>query len=745
MAQLQSTDSSAVATGGSVAAGAGGSVEGGIHGDRAAKTPLLPTPPAPPAHFTGREADLNGLARLLTSGENVAITGPQGMGGIGKTALAQKLAERVKDAFPGGVLWWSLGPQPDVYTALDVWARHADPRTALSALAEPAWRANVVRAMLARLGPLRVCAIIDDVWQVDAARMLMSAIPPRCPILITTRDGNLAKPLHCRVERISALSADESVALLAKLLGPFEPGGPGSHARQMAGVEAAPAADEAAAREIAKLTRGLPLALELVARLADSSADLPALAGKLREKPRLDILKMPGGETREESVEACLALSYDHLAPDMQRRFRALGVFAPAPLDRAAIAAAWGEDDGEAVEQAIRHLIRRNLLSPISPAQPDVPLNQEYRQHTLLRAYALALLERAGEHHDAAVRHADYYRQLARQKDWHAVETAFEQIDWGLRWVQANAADRCIDYVLAVQPFLDARGRKVELLKWLNIGLTQAHLAGDRKQEGTFVNNIGGMYDVLGRKPEALERYQQALAIHREVGDPSGQGTVLNHIGRVYDGLGQKQQALETYQQALAIFREIRDRGGEGTTLNNLGGVYDDLGQKQPALEAYQQALALFREVGDRAGEGATLNNISMVYSALGRKPDALERYQQALALFREVGDRAGAGTTLNNIGRVYDDLGLKQQALEAYQQALAIHREVGDRWAESVTLFNIGTLLDGMGHTEEAIAYLEQNVALDEAIGHPDLESDRAKLEELRRKVGGEQRMDSR
>lgn len=39
---------------------------------------------------------------------------------------------------------------------------------------------------------------------------------------------------------------------------------------------------------------------------------------------------------RESSVEACLALSYDRLDDDLRRRFRTLGVFAPAPFDLAA-------------------------------------------------------------------------------------------------------------------------------------------------------------------------------------------------------------------------------------------------------------------------------------------------------------------------------------------------------------------------------------------------------------------------
>lgn len=360
-------------------------------------SPLLrATPPAPPAHFTGREDDLAKFTQLITSGKNVAITALQGMGGIGKTALAQKLAEQLclgdhggRPYFPGGVLWWSLGPNPDVITALDVWARYADPRADLSALPTAEARAEVVRTMLAQLGKL--CAIIDDVWDAESFNILKSAVPPGCPLLMTTRDGDLAKSLRCRVERIDALSDDEAIQLLIKLLGPLEtdqhPERNGGRAStQLRSAQHAPAMKSkdalSAALDIAHLTEGLPLALELICGLADSPADLPSLAKQLREKPMLDVLKH--GTTREQSIEACFTLSYEHLDADLQRRFRALGVFAPAPFERDAIAAVWAEEE-EMVNGSISQLVRRSLLTKNEATQ-------ECKQHALLHGYAVKLL-----------------------------------------------------------------------------------------------------------------------------------------------------------------------------------------------------------------------------------------------------------------------------------------------------------------------------------------------------------------
>ncbi|MDW8327646.1 MAG: NB-ARC domain-containing protein, partial [Anaerolineales bacterium] len=538
-------------------------------------------PPRPPAHFAGRKDELDKLIQALVAGESVAVTALQGMGGIGKTALAQKVAERLSPHFPGGVLWWTLGPSADVYTALDVWARHAEPRSDLSRLPDAEARANAVRAMLGRLG--RLCAILDDVWDEAAARVLLGAIPPGCPVLLTTRNADLAENLRCRVERLGVLSADESVQLLANLLGPL-----GAH--------------EPAAREIATLTDGLPLALEIIAGLADSPADLPVLAQKLKQQKPLDILKLGSDAGREHSVEACFALSYDALDVETQRCFRALGVFAPAAFDEAAVLAVWGDSpssprppspnlgeggarpsipDERAIGEGSAHPplpvgegpgVRENPQSFLKTLTRRALLTKTgdgaYTQHTLLRTYALALLERAGEHTEYAARHAEHYRRFAEEKHWREVEGAFEQIKWGWRWVQQHARDRLVDYALAVDGFLRTRGRNTELLEWLNTALAQAREAKRRKDEGALLNNIGAVYDALGQKGKALVYYEQALDIRREVGDRSGEGTTLNNIGAVYDALGQKGKALVYYEQALEIHWEVGNRPMEGTTLN---------------------------------------------------------------------------------------------------------------------------------------------------------------------------------
>src|SRR5262245_3509983 len=248
--------------------------------------------PAPPARFTGRVEILDAVRRKLVAGEDVGLTALQGMGGIGKTALALKLAEVLtheeRDAFPGGVLWWELGPEPDVLGALDAWARAADSKSDLSSLPDAASRAAAVRQLLGPHG--RLCAVLDDVWDAESARALLAAVPAGCPRLVTTRDGHVARQLRCEVLEVEALPSEEALDLLGKLV----PGGIAGH--------------EAAAGRIAELTERLPLALEIAAGLVDRASELPDLAGRLASRPRIEVLSLAGH--RQDSVEVCFTLSY---------------------------------------------------------------------------------------------------------------------------------------------------------------------------------------------------------------------------------------------------------------------------------------------------------------------------------------------------------------------------------------------------------------------------------------------------
>src|SRR5262249_47730914 len=79
----------------------------------------LPQIPTPPADFTGRQEDLSVLKSALTGGGTGAIFGLRGMGGVGKTTLALKLAEELEPLYPDAQIYLDLkGVDPQPLTAI---------------------------------------------------------------------------------------------------------------------------------------------------------------------------------------------------------------------------------------------------------------------------------------------------------------------------------------------------------------------------------------------------------------------------------------------------------------------------------------------------------------------------------------------------------------------------------------------------------------------------------------------------
>lgn len=114
----------------------------------------------------------------------------------------------------------------------------------------------------------------------------------------------------------------------------------------------------------------------------------------------------------------------------------------------------------------------------------------------------------------------------------------------------------------------------------------------------------------------------------------------------------------------------------------------------------------------------------------------ALTDYEQSLPGLRAAGDRAGEAVALTVIGRLHLELGDQAQALAASEQALSIRQETGDQAGEAITRYNIAMIRRAGGDLVAAVAELERVVELDRRNKRPDLISDLAKLEQVRREL---------
>jgi tetratricopeptide (TPR) repeat protein len=689
--------------------------------------------PPPPGDFTGRAKELEELMQAIEKG-GVTISGLRGMGGIGKTALALKLADQLRERYPDAQIYLDLkGTSEKPLTTAEAMAHVV--RAYHPAKKLPDDEAELAARYHSVLDGQRALLLMDNA--ANAAQVAPLAPPGSCVLLVTSRErfvlrGWLAKDL-------TTLAPEEARALLLTIacgpgavvvVSPPLPCHPESRSDRDEGSPQltlcpdsraiARARDVAAhADEIASLCGYLPLALCAAGGMLAAREDLAPrrYAEQLRdERQRLERL---GEEGVEISVEASFNLSYANLEAQAARVFRQLAVF-PGSFDAAAEEVVCKDPE----HARLSELLRRSLVEYDSTSE-------RYWVHDLTRLFA-ASRRSDQERADAERQHAAHYLKVASAahdlylKGGDAIleglrlfDTEWANIRAGQAWSAAlveedgEACKLCSGYAGRTWHLLDLRLHPSEQIAWQESALVAARRLSDRRMEAVHLGNLGIAHVQLGKPGRGIEYYEQALAIHRDIGDRRGEGNSLGNLGTAYLDIGEPGRAIKCCEQALAIHGEIGDRREQGQDLGNLGNAYLAFGDARRALDSHKQALAIECGVGDRRVEGQILGSLGAIYLALGDPRRAVQHLERRITIAREIGDRRGEGIALDNLGNAYLALGEPRRAIDHHKQALAIEREIGDRRGEGHTLDNLGSAYSALGEPRRAIDHHEQSLAI--------------------------------
>jgi len=669
---------------------------------------LLPVPvphqlPPVPTDFTGRESELKELLAGIGQG-GATIYGLRGMGGIGKTTLALRLAHQLREEFPDGQIYLDLkGINPRPLTAAEAQAHVI--RSFQPGISLPDNGDAISGLFYTMLDGKRALLLMDNARDDVQVKPL---VPPAGSVLIVTSRQRFTLPGLLRLDLDSLPEAD-ACELLLKITPRIE----------------------SYALEISRLCGCLPIALRLAAGALGQRVNLsPAEYGK----------RLTGAQTRLELVEAALNVSYDMLEPELQRSWRSLAVF-PGTFDDRGAAAILDLTLDEA-KDALGRLIGYSLVEWNSATE-------RYRLHDLARVFGDSRLS-VGERWDTAKRHGIFYEKVIRQAN-DLYEAGGEDILAGLRlfdlewsniqggheWAREHRADDeealglCDSYARSGVFVLGLRAHPRERIAWSNLGLEAARKLKRRQAEALHLGDLGICYRDLAEYRRAIDFYEQSLAIAREIGDQKEEGMALGNLGNAFHRLGEHHRAIELGEQHLAIARKIGDRRGEDAALGELGQCYHALGEYRRAIDFQLQKLAIAREIGHRRAVGTALGDLGLAYHKLHDYRRALEFHEQHLTMAREIGDRRRYGQSLVNLGLAYQGLGEYHRSFEFYEQGLAVAREIGDRRGEGYALWNFSLALDEMGNRALAITKAESSLRIRVAIEDPEAEKVRRQLAE--------------
>jgi tetratricopeptide (TPR) repeat protein len=632
---------------------------------------ILPAPapvalaqlPAVAVGFTGRGEELAVLAGLLDPASGgagaVVVSAVAGLAGVGKTALAIQAghAARASGGFPGGVLFIDLqgyGEAPvqpaqaldALLRALGIPGEHIPPTEGE--------RAGLYRSVLAQIGQ-PVLVIADNASTEAQVRPLLPGTGPH-RVLVTSR--HTLAGLAARLLDITVLAEADAVALVDAALRAARPG------------DDRISADPVAARELAGVCGGLPLALQIAASLLKADPALPAagLAAELAAgRGRLERLAYDDGSGRSgPSVAVAFEASYRRLDATGARMFRLLAAHPGPQVSTPAAVALAGLPAPEA-RRILADLARAHLLEPAAAGQ--------WRMHDLLALYAQRL---SGQHAGADGREQgldrllSYYLDTTLAADRHLralpgtdVPAEFIGRDQALAWLDTERASITAAVTLAARTgrdqaaihlpirlaeYLHWRRRFDDLLAVLTVSRDAARRLGDRANEAVALTILGTALRQLRRFDEAITACQDAAAIFHDTGDRHHEGMALNNLGIALQEVRRFEEAITAHQDAAAIYRDTGDRHREGRALNNLGVALREVRRFDEAITAHQDAAAIYRETGDRHGEGMALGNLGLALREVRRFDEAITAHQDAAAIFRETGDQHRETIALENL-----------------------------------------------------------------------------------------------
>ncbi|MBX9255518.1 hypothetical protein H1Q63_16520 [Desmonostoc muscorum CCALA 125] len=380
-------------------------------------------PPPLPAHFVERPEYSNDLKTRLLNGSSsesrtLVITAIHGLGSVGKSTLAAALAHdaEVQTRFCDGILWATLGQQPDVLALLSGWVQ---------ALGDYSFKPTSVTATSNHLRTLlydkAVLLVVDDAWNTENAQAF-NVGGARCQVLVTTREGHIADALAASTYSLNIMKPDQAMELLTKKL-----------RREITGTE------RHSAENLAKGVGYLPLALELAAAEVAYGTTWDELLGDIQQEvARLTSFDRPEAEeiTDEASLKrlsltASLNLSVKRMPAEKQQHFSWLGVLPEdVNINKMMAATLWQMDKRDAAKM-LQYLRNKALLLTGVPLADGMPT---YRLHDLFHDLACNLLtassvpKRPGDLVGLGLNLADVhaallekYRQKTQNGLWHTL------------------------------------------------------------------------------------------------------------------------------------------------------------------------------------------------------------------------------------------------------------------------------------------------------------------------------------
>lgn len=621
----------------------------------------------------GREREAAEAVELLQR-EEVRLMTMTGIGGTGKTRLAQEVARRSLPDFADGAFFVEL-------------AAVNDPQLVASAIAntlgvKEAGGKNFTAALEDFLREKNMLLVVDNFEQIVSAAPVLSellAVAPNLKLLVTSR-----ALLHLKAEREFrvpplALPMSEPPAMLGGFSSSVDPPSIAGGSDKLAENESIKLFTERAratksnfsltaenievVAEICRKLEGLPLAIELAAARIKILSP-PQILERLENRLKL----LTGGAkdlpAHQQTMRGTIEWSYDLLDETERVLFERLAVFAGGFTIEAAESVVVRpsslvknsandkeqrtQDKGQLtidVLNGITSLVENSLLVQTEMANGE----SRFRLLEVVREYGLERLAGDGEREEMRRSHAEFFLNLAttaqpnlsgaEQAKWFSIlESEHDNLRAALAWSLETDAEKALRLARALWQFWFVRGHLSEgganlreVLRRTTDLLTPVR--------GEALVGAGFLERMRGNLEKASEFCAEARALGEKISDADIIASALNGLGIVAAAQNDETMSRAFLEEGLRVSRASKNQRFIGLFLNNLGERARQRGDYPEARRLYADSLAIQRELGNTRVVAIALGNLGRVSYLQNDFAAAREFYAESLEINRSLGD----------------------------------------------------------------------------------------------------------
>jgi tetratricopeptide (TPR) repeat protein len=471
-------------------------------------------------------------------------------------------------------------------------------------------------------------------------------------LLVAVRGSNRPVGLHWHVIRPDLLSPDQARALFLEL--------------SETSFASDPNLDP-----LLELLEGLPLAIKLLAPLAQGASSLTGLVREYDDK-RTELLNQ--GFDKAQSLSVSLELSFT--SPRMTDAGRTgASVLALLPdgvllSDLPAVL-----EDGDGIARVLRAVglafDREGRLRMLAPVREHVALVHQVIGAPLKRAvrfYAGLIIENG--------------KKVGQKGGAEAIERLKPEFNnasvMTLKALEVNQdlAVNAAYYIAEFTIFSDSN------VIFVVESIREA--VKNSKSEANLVFQLGEIALARSKHEAAQIYFKNAISLYRRFKNEQREASCIARFGKIALFKSDNDNAKAQFKTALHIYRRFRNVLGQANCIQSLGIISFHQSEYNLARSYLNKALVLFNNIGQILGKAFCMQYLGMIAFQESDHDVARVFLTDALLLFKNIGSVMGEVNCILSLGEMAIEQNRPDDAQDCFQQALKLSQISGEIIAQA-------------------------------------------------------------